>query len=136
MSAMTAEAFDLRAPSGGARSAGFASGQRSSGRPMPVRPRRQPNARPARGTGRSARPMARPAGAVPAPRLAPAVRQAPQACAVEAEAHWRLTDRGIAVIMVTGLMIVAAAVMVVSMTAIRVTGDGYQTHSLSQVAQS
>jgi len=45
-----------------------------------------------------------------------------------AESHWRLTDRGIGVILVAAAMIVAAALMVVSVTAFRVTGDNYQPH--------
>jgi len=40
---------------------------------------------------------------------------------------WRLTDRGIALVLVTGLQIVTAALAVVTLTAIRVTGDRYTT---------
>jgi hypothetical protein len=39
---------------------------------------------------------------------------------------WRLTDRGIAVVLVIGLMIMVAALAVVGLTAARVTGEGYQ----------
>jgi hypothetical protein len=57
----------------------------------------------------------------------------PQACAVEApaprivtgDAGWRLTERGIALVLVTGLLIVTAALTVVGLTALRVTGERY-----------
>jgi hypothetical protein len=39
---------------------------------------------------------------------------------------WRLTDRGVAVVLVIGLMIMVAALTVVGLTAMSVTGDGYQ----------
>ena len=42
-------------------------------------------------------------------------------------AGWRLTDRGVAVVIVTGLMIMVAALTVIGLTALRVTSDGYQT---------
>jgi hypothetical protein len=38
---------------------------------------------------------------------------------------WRLTDRGIAVIMVVGMMIVTAALSVVGLTALRVASTDY-----------
>ena len=47
---------------------------------------------------------------------------------------WQLTDRGIAVVLVTILMIVIAAVAVIGLTALRVTGDSYQGYGQSQSA--
>ena len=47
----------------------------------------------------------------------------------------RLTDRGIAVILVAGAMIVLAAATVIALTAVRVTGESYQPASFSQAAQ-
>jgi len=100
-------------------------------RPGPARPR---HLRPARQSGRGVGPTARPAHFVPPPRLAPPVRSRASACTVDtdpAALRWsasqnrtRLTERGIAVILVAGVMIVLAAVTVVSLTALRVTGEG------------
>jgi hypothetical protein len=39
-------------------------------------------------------------------------------------ADWRLTDRGIAVVMVIAAMILTAAIAVIGITAVRVTGPG------------
>jgi len=39
---------------------------------------------------------------------------------------WRLTDRGVAVLLVAGLMIMVAALTVIGLTAITVTGEGYR----------
>lgn len=39
---------------------------------------------------------------------------------------WRLTERGIAVVLVAGLMIMVAALTVVALTATKVTGEGYR----------
>ena len=81
-----------------------------------------------RGTGPQARPSRRLTGA---PSRPPRVLR-PQACAVQAPAPvttagsaWRLTERGIALVLVTGLLIVTAAVTVVGLTALRVTGERY-----------
>jgi hypothetical protein len=98
--------------------------------------------RPGRGTGRQTRPQARPARPVAAPQLAvPQLTRAssPSGCRVErpsagtatsakatsASAGWRLTERGIALVLATGLAIAAAAVVVVTLTALRVTGDSF-----------
>ena len=54
-----------------------------------------------------------------------AVIQPPPA-APAAPTTMTLTDRGISVILVAGAMIVLAAVMVVTLTALRVTSDTYQ----------
>lgn len=58
----------------------------------------------------------------------------PQGCAVSTPSQWRLTDRGIAVVLVAGLMVVVAAVTVVAATAIHVTGDSYAPNIASQAA--
>ena len=42
------------------------------------------------------------------------------------EPTWQLTDRGVAVLLVAGLMIMVAALTVVGLTAITVTGEGYR----------
>ena len=93
--------------------------------------------RPGRGAGRGRRPQTRPPRPVPAPSLgvdalvettlepalpAPAIRQS----------SWRLTQRGVALVLVAGLMIAAAAVTVLTLTAVRVTGDNYVPYGQSQ----
>lgn len=95
--------------------------------------------RPGWGTGRQTRPRSRPTGPVPAPRLSPAPPPGARGCQVELlappvapwvptmpAATWRLTDRALALVLATTLAIAAAAVVVVSLTALRVTGDNYQ----------
>jgi hypothetical protein len=39
---------------------------------------------------------------------------------------WRLTDRGVAVVMVIAAMILTAALVVIGLTAVRVTGPDYR----------
>ena len=103
-----------------------------------VRPLR--TRRPARGSGRLAGPVLRPVEKCPAPAVAgrPAVRShacvlpapersvALETVAGAAGATWRLTERGVAVVLVTGLMIMVAALTVVGLTALKVTGDSYR----------
>jgi len=86
-------------------------------------------ARPSRRTGRGTGPAARPARRLDA---APVVRRRrPQACTVTTPqpatqpTRWRLTERGIAWVLVLGLIIATAAMAVVALTAVRVTGDRY-----------
>ena len=43
------------------------------------------------------------------------------------QADWRLTDRGIAVVLVIVAMILTAAMVVVGLTAVRVTDPGFRT---------
>ncbi|MDN5763075.1 MAG: hypothetical protein L0H41_12260 [Microlunatus sp.] len=50
----------------------------------------------------------------------------PEARAGTSTSGWRLTDRGLAVVLVTGLMIMMAALTVVGLTAVKVTGEGYR----------
>ena len=64
------------------------------------------------GRSRAAAQHYRPVRAVPPPSLAPTARRTPQACVAEANqsaASMRLTDRGIAAVMVVGLMIMVTA---------------------------
>lgn len=110
-------------------------------RSTPVRPTRR--RRPARGSGRQAHPAVRPAGAVPPPVLKPRIAErAPglegRACRVDAAvarqaavarpaaAGWRLTERGIGVVLIAGAMVVAAALTVITATALTVTSEDYR----------
>jgi hypothetical protein len=53
-----------------------------------------------------------------------------------ASAEWRLTDRGIAVIMACAVMILTAALVVIGLTAVRVTSTDYRADfAESQVDQ-
>lgn len=96
-----------------------------TGPPAPVRAPARPGRRSGRGTGPQARPARPVTGGTRVLR--------PQACAVEApaprlaagSAGWRLTERGIALVLVTGLLIVTAALTVVGLTALRVTCERY-----------
>ena len=60
--------------------------------------------------------------------VAPLARSA-EACPIVGAPHrqvdWRLTDRGIAAVMVIAGMILTAALVVIGLTAIRVTGPDY-----------
>jgi hypothetical protein len=108
----------------------------------PLRP--APAVRPARRSGRGTRPSARP----PRPLDIPLVKVAPGArarsCAVavptpaptRAASSWRLTDRAIALVVVTGLVVVTAALAVVGLTALRVTGDRYHVPASSSVVSA
>ena len=48
---------------------------------------------------------------------------------------WRITDRGIALVLLAVAMIAVAALAVIIPTALRVTGDNYQPLGTSQLAQ-
>jgi hypothetical protein len=50
-------------------------------------------------------------------------------------ASWRLTDRGIAFVLVLAAMIALAAVTVIGLTAWQVTGPGYQVTGAAQLSQ-
>ncbi len=106
---------------------------RVDARPLPdrrLRPRR-----PGRSSGRSASPALRPAPFGPAPSAAGRTGARARSCVmpqpqlaiptVSAPA-WQLTDRGVAVLLVVGLMIMVAALTVVGLTAVTVTGEGYR----------
>lgn len=105
----------------------------------PVRGPGRPGRRTGRGSGPQARP-ARPLTGAPA-RRAPVQR--PQSCSVEAPGRvvpgtggWRLTERGIALVLITALLIVTAALTVVGLTALRVTGDRYAGAGLTALVKS
>jgi hypothetical protein len=91
----------------------------------PIRTGRQDLA--GRRSGRGLAPQSRPGRSVPAPSLTRHTRRpSVQACTAEpVPASWRLTDRGVAVILATGLLILLAALVVVGLTAVRVTGSDY-----------
>ena len=109
-----------------------AAGQAASTQPLPSR-RLRPR-RPGRGSGRAAAPTLRPAAFWPAPDEARSPRShgrscvmpQPQIAATVSEPTWQLTERGVAVLLVAGLMIMVAALTVVGLTAITVTGEGYR----------
>ena len=90
----------------------------------PVR-QRPGEARPSRGSGRARGPLTRPTTGVAPPRLRPAGSVGARGCVAE-PAPLRLTDRGIAVIIVAGLMLVVASLVVIGATAARVTSENYR----------
>lgn len=92
--------------------------------PTRVRPVRQTRPGPGRGIG----PQARPQRPLAAPSLRAARPTQARSCVVAAPqpTTWRLTDRGIAAIMVVGLMIMVAAATVIGLTAFTVTSEDYR----------
>ncbi|HEY9291260.1 MAG TPA: hypothetical protein VIP98_08285 [Microlunatus sp.] len=50
-------------------------------------------------------------------------------------AGWRLTNRGIAVVLITGAVLVAAAIMVITATALTVTSDDYRPSQSALVSR-
>jgi hypothetical protein len=93
--------------------------------------------RPVRHPATSRGPVARPDHLVPAPSLRSGRRPSVQSCRVEAAAPtgpWRLTDRGIALVVVLAVMITVAAVTVIGLTAWRVTSADYTTGSAASAA--
>ncbi len=95
----------------------------------PASPPRAPG-RPLRRAGRGLGPQARPPRAVPvggARVLRPTSCTVPSARvpAPAATTAWRLTERGIALVLVAGLLVVTAALTVVGLTAVRVTGERF-----------
>ncbi|MCW2810542.1 MAG: hypothetical protein JWP61_1000 [Friedmanniella sp.] len=89
-------------------------------------------------------PVARPLRRLPAPTLRQASSVGPRSCSPEvatpvraaaAPTRYRLTERGIAVILVAGAMIAVAALAVVGLTALRVTSPSYQVTLQSQASQ-
>ena len=96
----------------------------TAGSATPTRAPARPGRRSGRGTGPQARPARPLAGGTRVLRPqacsddAPAVQAAPAA-------GWRLTERGIALVLVAGLLVVTAALTVVGLTALRVTGERY-----------
>ena len=107
--------------------------------PSPAR-LRPPSAKPARGRASVRGPLARPVrqGPIPPPpatssHFAEGSRGAVRACRVDSVTRpsgpWRLTDRGIAIVLILTAMIVIAAVTVIGLTAWRVTGPGPGQHA-------
>lgn len=138
-----------------------ASPEHELSRPVRLQPAR---VRPAGRPGRSSAPRSRPARPLAAPSLNPTslnptslnptalnpmVQRGVRSCLGEAApgatASWpvhtpvrvrtRITDRGIALVLVAGVMIVLAAVTVVGLTALRVTSDSYQPLAAAYAAQ-
>ena len=69
-------------------------------------------------------PAARPLRVAPAPSMGSNAAVGPRACLATPDRSapsWRLTDRGVAVILVVGLMLAVAALTVIGLTALRVT---------------
>lgn len=66
-------------------------------------------------------------------RRVPAAARRPGAILQPAttEVHWKLTDRGIAVVMLVAAMILVAALVVIGLTAVRVTDPGTGQPELS-----
>lgn len=128
-------AIDVPVGSAAAR-AGVSTG--AAGRVTPVGPlpgRRLRPGRPGRGSGRAATPTLRPAEFWPTPKFARRTGAQARSCqlaqpqvpaATVSAPTWRLTDRGVAVLLVSGLMIMVAALTVVGLTAVTVTGEGYR----------
>jgi hypothetical protein len=85
-----------------------------------------PSRRPDPATGRGVRPRSRPPAAFN-PRVTGGGLQEVRACTAEAPppAPLRLTERGMAVIMVAALMLLVSAVVVIGLTVVRVTGPNY-----------
>lgn len=107
---------------------------------QPSRPLRPAPPRPGRRSGRTGGPVGRPGSGVRAPELRRSAGVVAAACAADVHpsaqprrVHSRvsLTDRGIAVILVAGVMVAVAALTVISATASHVTSDHYLLASLS-----
>jgi hypothetical protein len=101
-----------------------------------ARPALSPTAPTGRAAGRGLRPYTRPVRAVPPPSLAASARRAPLACVAEpavSSPSMRLTERGIVAVLVVGLMIMVTALVVIGLTALRVTGPGYVATGQSQL---
>ncbi len=97
-----------------------------AGPPARTRPRRS-----GPGVGPAARPRRLRFTAPPAPAQTCRV-QAPAVAAVPPQPQtWRLTDRGLAVVLALAAALVVASVVVVGLTALRVTGEGYRASHAS-----
>jgi hypothetical protein len=94
-------------------------------------------ARATSGSGRRGRPNAHPVRPLSAAYAASAASGA-RGCRLPAtagvpSAGWRLTDRGVAVVLVIGLMIMVAALTVIGLTALRVTGPDFRPDTAARV---
>ena len=99
-------------------------------RVRPVTARVTPEVRRPVRPGSARGPVARPARTVLVPGGYAGRRPMVRSCRMEAASastEWRLTDRGIAVVLVLALMIAVAAVVVIGLTAWQVTGADYAT---------
>ncbi|MGI3783464.1 MAG: hypothetical protein ACRYG2_22090 [Janthinobacterium lividum] len=105
-----------------------------TGRPSPAPTRTTPR-RPGPGVGPTARPrrlrFTAPAvaGTTSGSRACEASPVA--AAAAPTDRTWRLTDRGLAVVLVVAAALVAASIAVVGLTALRVTSESYQPSHVS-----
>ena len=88
-------------------------------------------------SGRGVRPQSRPIRRVAPPSAAISPSRAPRACVAEtaAAAPVRLTERGLAFILLTGLLLLVTAATVIGLTAFRVTSPEYRPYGQSQVVQ-
>ncbi len=130
----------LSAPATRTVSPGPAPARATTARPAPAGPA---TTRPGRRSGRGAGPVGRPATGAPAPQLRRATVTGPSACVAPAAptrprpqlrplaSSVRLTERGIALILVAGVLVTVAALTVVGATATRVTSDRYQLATIS-----
>lgn len=104
--------------------------------PKPTRPlRRSPGGR---GSGRASAPTLRPSHICPSPSARSSTVSSVRSCVVPVPVpagavsvggsvtSWRLTERGVGVVLVIGLMIMVAALTVIALTAVTVTGEGYR----------
>ena len=109
---------------------------------VPAGPEVEPAATPTRtrprrtgpGVGPAARPRQLRFAAPPAARAQGCRVVPPVAVAAAAPASapsWRLTERGVAVVLAVAAALVVASVVVVGLTALRVTGDGYRASHAS-----
>ena len=105
-------------------------------RPAPKTRRVSPEVRRPAQPGSFRGPSARPVRRVPAPDLPAQGGAEVRSCRVgttSARREWRLTDRGIALVLVLAVMITVAAVAVIGLTAWQVTGADYATWSAATV---
>lgn len=99
--------------------------------------------RPGRGGGRGTGPVSRSMSGVGAPAVGSGrrLRATARGCSAEANplrtsaavaqsvtSGWRLTNRGIALVLIAGAVLVAAALTVITATAVTVTSDHYHAH--------
>ena len=102
------------------------------GRPGPAAPARTTPRRRGPGVGPSARPRRLRFTAPAVTRATPGPRSCQAEPVVAPPRTWHLTERGLAVVLVVAAALVAASIAVVGLTALRVTGEGYQpAHAVS-----
>jgi hypothetical protein len=87
--------------------------------------------------GRGVRPQSRPIRGVEFPAASISRPTSARSCVAEPAAATpvRLTERGLAVILLTGLLLLVTAATVIGLTAFRVTSPDYRPYGHSQVAQ-